>query len=210
MVTPTELDTFIQKFHQLWNDGHTAHLDLDTCAGKAWVGLHVQLGHAPGPSINNVLIFQRNPWVLQDKDDASEGLLQWQSCWKADQFTSVEETESEAAQNTIEKERSKDVNNDLEELEAVEVLPESYKVEASDVAEEAIEENDEKEITNSNENENTEVVGAENASTAANVSPVPDIVPVYCAATLENCPDGVLSQDCGVQYSISDSDGEDR
>ena len=45
----TELDTFIQKFHQLWNSGQTAHLDLDTCAGKAWVGLSVQLGHAPGP-----------------------------------------------------------------------------------------------------------------------------------------------------------------
>ena len=45
----TELDTFIQKFQQLWNSGHTAHLDLDTCAGRAWVGLRVQLGHAPGP-----------------------------------------------------------------------------------------------------------------------------------------------------------------
>jgi hypothetical protein len=45
----TELDTFIQKFHQLWNSGHTAHLDLETCAGKAWVGLRVQLGHGPGP-----------------------------------------------------------------------------------------------------------------------------------------------------------------
>ena len=48
MVT-TELDSFIQKFYRLWYDGHTAHLDLDTCAGKAWVGLRVQLGHAPGP-----------------------------------------------------------------------------------------------------------------------------------------------------------------
>ena len=92
------------------------------------------------------------------------------------------------------------MNNYLEEeLEAVEVLPESNEVEASDVAEEAIEENNEKEIINSNDNENTEVVvEAENASTAATiVSPVPDIVPVYCTATLENCPDGVLSQDYG-------------
>ena len=45
----TELDTFIQTFHQLWNSSQTAHLDLDTCAGKAWVGLRVQLGHDPGP-----------------------------------------------------------------------------------------------------------------------------------------------------------------
>jgi hypothetical protein len=45
----TELDTFVQKFHQLWNNGYVAHLDVDTCAGKAWVGLRVDLGHVPGP-----------------------------------------------------------------------------------------------------------------------------------------------------------------
>ena len=44
----TELDTFVQKFHQLWNNCHVAHLDVDTCAGKAWVGLRVHLGHVPG------------------------------------------------------------------------------------------------------------------------------------------------------------------
>ena len=45
----TELDTFVLKFHQLWNAGYNAHLDLDTHAGYAWVGLRVQLGQAPGP-----------------------------------------------------------------------------------------------------------------------------------------------------------------
>jgi hypothetical protein len=44
----TELDTFLQKFSQLWHAGHRAHLDLETHAGRAWVGLCVQLGHAPG------------------------------------------------------------------------------------------------------------------------------------------------------------------
>jgi hypothetical protein len=44
-----ELDTFVRKFHQLWNDGVTAHLDLDTHAGNAWVGLRVQLDQVPGP-----------------------------------------------------------------------------------------------------------------------------------------------------------------
>ena len=42
-----EIDNFVKKFYQLWNAGHTAHLDVDTHAGKAWVGLQVQLGHAP-------------------------------------------------------------------------------------------------------------------------------------------------------------------
>ena len=46
----TELDTFVRKFHQLWKAGLTAHLDLDTNAGNAWVGLRVHLGHhVPGP-----------------------------------------------------------------------------------------------------------------------------------------------------------------
>ena len=39
----TELNTFVQKFQQLWSAGITAHLDLDTHAGQAWVGLR-----APG------------------------------------------------------------------------------------------------------------------------------------------------------------------
>ena len=43
-----EVDSFVRKFYQLWNSGYTAHLDIDTCAGKAWVGLRLQLDHAPG------------------------------------------------------------------------------------------------------------------------------------------------------------------
>ena len=45
----SELDTFIQKFKQLWHSVVDAHLDLHTHAGQAWVNLHVRLGHAPGP-----------------------------------------------------------------------------------------------------------------------------------------------------------------
>ena len=48
-MSTLEIDTFVKKFYQLWNAGHTAHLNVDTHAGKAWVGLRVQLGHAPGP-----------------------------------------------------------------------------------------------------------------------------------------------------------------
>ena len=42
-----EINTFISKFYQLWHSGHEAHLDIDTKAGQAWVGLRVHLGHAP-------------------------------------------------------------------------------------------------------------------------------------------------------------------
>ena len=60
----TELDSFVRKFHQLWNDGYTAHLDLDTQAGNAWVGLRVNLGHVPGPIHGHVTPFPHHRHVL--------------------------------------------------------------------------------------------------------------------------------------------------
>ena len=44
-----ELDSFICKFKQIWKSGHSAHLNLETEDGQAWVGLRVRLGQAPGP-----------------------------------------------------------------------------------------------------------------------------------------------------------------
>ena len=43
----TELKSFVSKFHQLKQAGQTAHLDLDTYAGKARVGLRVMLNEPP-------------------------------------------------------------------------------------------------------------------------------------------------------------------
>ena len=40
-----EIHSFVEKFHQLWKAGLSAHLDLDIHAGEAWVGLRVKLGH---------------------------------------------------------------------------------------------------------------------------------------------------------------------
>ena len=68
----SELDTFVKKFHQLWNDGFTAHLDLDTRAENAWVGLQADMRYyawdmqmvipksefyAHEPVIYNIVIF---------------------------------------------------------------------------------------------------------------------------------------------------------
>ena len=39
-----EFNSFLSKFHQLRSAGLTAHLDLDTHAGKTWIGLRVILG----------------------------------------------------------------------------------------------------------------------------------------------------------------------
>ena len=47
MVEEFELNSFIKTFKNLWNAGLSAHLDLDTCAGKPWVGLRLELGDEP-------------------------------------------------------------------------------------------------------------------------------------------------------------------
>ena len=49
MAAITELESFVQKFKQLWKSGHDARLALETKAGKASVALHLQLGDEPGP-----------------------------------------------------------------------------------------------------------------------------------------------------------------
>jgi hypothetical protein len=66
----TELETFVQKFHQLWSTGKSAHIDLDTHAGRAWVGLRVQLGHVPGP-LHHQLRHPPYPKVHKKKDSPS-------------------------------------------------------------------------------------------------------------------------------------------
>ena len=47
----SELDSFILKFKSLWYSGISAHLDVDTHAGQAWVGLRVGLGHGHPPAV---------------------------------------------------------------------------------------------------------------------------------------------------------------
>ena len=54
-MAASELDSFIFKFKQLWHLGLDAHLNIDTHAGQAWVGLRVGLGHAPGPLLHHQL-----------------------------------------------------------------------------------------------------------------------------------------------------------
>ena len=54
-----ELSSFISKFHQLRRADLTAHLDVDTFAGKAWVGLRVMLGPIHPPHHQSVPTLRR-------------------------------------------------------------------------------------------------------------------------------------------------------
>ena len=61
-----ELDTFIQKFRNLWKSGLDARLNMECHAGQAWVGLHLRLGHGPGPLHQSVL-----PKISRNRDTPS-------------------------------------------------------------------------------------------------------------------------------------------
>ena len=39
-----EINSFVTKFKQLWKAGLSAHLDMNTNAGQAWIGIRLQLG----------------------------------------------------------------------------------------------------------------------------------------------------------------------
>ena len=47
--TNSEFNSFVWKFHQLWQAGAAARLHAECHAGMAWLGLQVQLGRAPAP-----------------------------------------------------------------------------------------------------------------------------------------------------------------
>ena len=43
-VVNQQVESFVQKFRELWASGLSAHLDLDCGGGEAWVGLRLRLG----------------------------------------------------------------------------------------------------------------------------------------------------------------------
>ena len=54
--------SFVEKFHHLWRDGKSAHLDLDCHAGEAWVGLRLRLGQLRGgPQQHHDRVRRRGP-----------------------------------------------------------------------------------------------------------------------------------------------------
>ena len=55
----TELVSFVLKFKQLWKVGLDAHLDIESRAGQAWVGLHLRLADELGP-VNNIHQFSKS------------------------------------------------------------------------------------------------------------------------------------------------------
>jgi hypothetical protein len=110
----TELDSFLLKFHQLWSAGQSAHLDLETHAGNAWVGLRVQLGHVPGPPHH-----QFHPPFPQYNKQVSPSRQRRRARRSAAQQASKVTTEEETVEETVlnendKKKRNLEARNDKE------------------------------------------------------------------------------------------------
>ena len=60
-----KLHSFINTFHQLWKAGETAHLDLNTHAGQAWIGIRTPLGYYGQTHQHNHNIPQTHPTHTQ-------------------------------------------------------------------------------------------------------------------------------------------------
>ena len=112
-------DSFVYKFNQLWSAGHSAHLDLDTHAGRAWVGLRVQLGHhAPLPPFHLPHNF---PQYSHKKDSPSRQRRRAKRAAAARQANADEasEIEEEVAVDVADNESAEEAIVDVDESRSI-------------------------------------------------------------------------------------------
>ena len=191
----TEIDTFVRKFHQLWNAGLNAHLDLDCHAGVACVGLRKHFS----PS------YQRR---RERRSAARERLSE--SNENAEEASSV--VTSDIDKNDVRKSKQNSNNDNIVTEAAVEAIQETDTIQEELIAENAAEKNDienVEELTNKDEAslKNKEIDEENDEKEPCTVTvcqektcpqePIEDVVPVYCTATIENCPDSHLSDEYG-------------
>ena len=63
-----EINSFVIKFQQLWKAGFDAHLDLETHAGNAWVGLRLNLRQLPSYSEGRYQQNRQSPSRLRRRE----------------------------------------------------------------------------------------------------------------------------------------------
>ena len=215
----TELDTFVHKFRQLWNAGLNAHLDLNCHNGAAYVGLRLELGHAPGPAHHQADPFyhHRRPFspayqrrrarrsaAHANKDDTEEVSNRKDCLENENNYVEEVSTTRDIAQDIVngKSEENKDNEKEITEVEAEEAFEDSDHDKHDDDAENESKdeqiENTEKANEISGERENT--LETENDDekidrVVQQAKAIPDVIPVYSIATIENCPDEKLNED---------------
>ena len=125
----TELESFVQKFQQLRKAGVTAHLDVDTHAGRAWVGLRVQLGQVPAGPVHQP--FHRHPH--QQRGPAYQRRQERRKAARASSTAELRSSDSDTMPTEKASDASEQVNDVAEE--ATDILPSEKENEAVQVSE---------------------------------------------------------------------------
>ena len=91
-----EIDSFIVKFRNLWKLGFDAHLNLESHAGQAWVGLYVRLGHGPHPAQQHQHQHFQSPLNVRTRDGPSRQRRRARrAAARAEQVDTVEQTKQD-------------------------------------------------------------------------------------------------------------------
>ena len=213
-MSNTEVDTFVRKFNQLWNAGLDAHLDLDCHAGIASVSLRLQLGHAaPGPLHQETHIpqnpqryfsqsYQRRRERRSAKrahmnesnaeeasngkeiDNIDEGKSDKNDNKENNEIEAVEATATEGSDNIVHEESTAEDAAEPEENNCIENVEEVHEIDGQD--------NDKENII---EEPCSTAVCVEKTSSQEPSNIIQDVIPVYCTAMVENCPDSHLNEE---------------
>ena len=179
----TELETFVQKFHQLWKAGLSAHLDLESHAGNAWVGLRLRLGQdVPGPHLQ---VF--HPSSKKSDSPSRQRRRARREAVRKSSAAEASNKENEKDPVPSDKNTEEVVNMDGKDHESVEEADECSK----DTPEKADEDIVEIPVVEIN-HEPEKVSDVVENGTSDTQALVPEFTTVFAVATFENCPDGQL------------------
>ena len=168
------MNSFVQKFHQLWQAGYTGHLDISSHAGKACVGLRVQLGY-PYQS-------QESFYTPRHNMNCGPSRLRRRARRAAARAEKNGGVATGIKANVVNSQQNDNLENSSNEdipLESTEnVVTNEVLVKNANIA----------------ENVAASDLGSNDACTTGNIAQ-PDTSSVFCVATLDNCPNEVLDKE---------------
>ena len=195
-----EIYSFVQKFQELRSAGYCAHLDLDTHAGKAWVGLRLHLDDVPCHPHQQA--YYQKPFSASRHRRREQRAAARAANINAEKASETATNICEEMTNTsdkvinecVENENQVNENKENEAEEAVDPVPEN---EVNTCIEDVGNENSK--IDDENDSLVEKNVDEENskATNTAPAEPCPTEIIVYGTATLENCPDAEINKDYG-------------
>ena len=203
-----EIFSFVQKFQELRCAGYSAHLDIDAHAGKAWVGLRLQLDHVPWHPHQHA--YHKKPFSAsrnRRRERRAAAQAAKENAEEASETTNDVEVNTSVMviNKNVENENLANENKENDAEEVVVLTPDDDVItnnnEGTEKDEgtennkvrtlEPLEENDR--MIEKNVDEENDIV----ATHTATATHCPEVITVYGTAILENCPDAELNSDYG-------------